>query len=68
MGNIELYENACFWKADTVNKAFSLMSPIRFYRDRLIAGSQEGTWLLPGISILFLMPGFLIPERTSPKN
>jgi len=68
MGNIELYENACFWKADTVNKAFSLMSPIRFYRDRLIAGSQEGSWLLPGVSILFLTPGFLIPERTSPKN
>jgi len=51
-----------FEKQIPVIKAFPLMSPIRFYRDRLIAGSQEGTWLLPGVSILFLTPGFLIPE------
>jgi len=68
MGNIKIYLKACFWYAGAINKTFSLMSPIQFYRDRLIAGSQEGTWLLPGISILFLMPGFLIPERTSPEN
>jgi hypothetical protein len=29
-----------------------------------LAGSREGTWLLPGTSSLFRVPGFLIPVRT----
>jgi len=58
MGKTALQKKACYWKA----KVSSFTTPDRFYRDRLIAGSRDGTWLLPGVSILFRMPGFLIPE------
>jgi len=58
MGKIALQFKACCWKA----KVPFFTTPDRLYRDRLIAGSQDGTWLLPGVSILFRMPGFLIPE------
>ena len=57
-----LYEGAGFLKASIGNALLNPTSSHRFYRDRLIAGSQEGTWLLPGVSILFRTPGFLIPE------
>jgi len=62
MGKAKLYETACFWKAHILTMVLNPTSSNRLYRDRLTAGSQEGTWLLPGVSILFRMPGFLIPE------
>jgi len=62
MGKTGLYEGAGFLKASIGNAVLNPTSSNRFYRDRLTAGSQEGTWLLPGVSILFRTPGFLIPE------